>query len=593
MRKLCTLAALLVAGHPAAGCSSDALPTSILVQLRAEPELRAPTSLQLTVFDQQAQVVQRPLVLDGGELLPNDVVLYPPTTEALRLWVQARDQRGLIGEAAAEVTPRAGAQVTVALLVTSGRLPDRDGDGIPDTIDNCPDVRNPNQQPICRPDGGPDGPTDAGIDTGDASPDGPRDQGLDRGDGPHPDLAQDTLPPDTLPPDTLAPDTLAPDTLSPDLPCSCPLGCRPTGGCYEIEPSNGFTANSYTPITLGSVDYVIDTSACTWQPLALTGSKVTKAGETACLFRLRKLELKSGSTISVRGDLPLVLLVRDGVTIPANALIDVGAEGGVPGPGGALGGEGVQGPGIPGAGAGGGQVCVCGAVPSDQDDCGGGGGSFGGAGGAGGPETVYCGGSSSDAGATYGTPTLIPLAGGSGGATGGQRIGDPLTSPGGAGGGALQISCQAEIRVDGAISAGGGGGASGGPMPRVAGAGGGSGGAILLEAASFAGTGVIAANGGGGGGATRHSSGCSATDGEDGKPGQTPAQGGSSCNAAGGDGAAGSFSATAGVAGGANGTGGGGGGGGLGIVRFNWYKHKTAPPLATSGKASTGEVGLL
>jgi hypothetical protein len=119
----------------------------------------------------------------------------------------------------------------------------------------------------------------------------------------------------------------------------------------------------------------------------------------------------------------------------------------------------------------------------------GGGGGFCGAGGAGAPNGVGLGGQ------TYGTPSLVPLVGGSGG--GGQAIssitpdGAPLSAPGGG----LQITSFTSIVVgaSGGINANGG---PGGSNQYALGGGGGSGGAILLEAPTVTIQGVLSANGG-------------------------------------------------------------------------------------------------
>ena len=113
-------------------------------------------------------------------------------------------------------------------------------------------------------------------------------------------------------------------------------------------------------------------------------------------------------------------------------------------------------------------------------------------GGAGGTYGTTGGGS---AAAAFGTPELVPLAGGMTGQ-------DSCNSRrGGLGGGALQLSAGNELVVLGSISAPGAGGEGGAATGTcLGGAGGGSGGALLLEAPKVIVSGALGAHGGGGGG---------------------------------------------------------------------------------------------
>jgi hypothetical protein len=90
-------------------------------------------------------------------------------------------------------------------------------------------------------------------------------------------------------------------------------------------------------------------------------------------------------------------------------------------------------------------------------------------------------------GPAYGSPTLIPLLGGSAGGAEGSF------QEGGGGGGAIQLSARGSITVgiSGIVNVGGGGGAGNGSA-------GGSGGAILIEAPAVIIAGILAANGGSG-----------------------------------------------------------------------------------------------
>jgi len=556
MRWLVFLAAALPI--VAVGCKDT--PTTVLLRIEAGPGLAAPAELRLSVYSEAGRDVsdERLPPCKGScpePELPGEVVLYPPgSSGSIRVLVRAEAKEGtVLGEGTAKVELRAGQQVRATLVIRSGGLPDRDGDGVPDGIDNCPDLPNPTQGPCDGADGGPEdqGPgADGGRDIGPA-------------DGPLPDG---------------------------EIPCSCALGCRPgTSTCYELVPSGGFSAASYKNVPSINSSVTLDTDDC-----ELTVGWTTVQGSVqsgACVVALTSLSIPPSGTLRGEGSRPLVLIVERSVSV--SGLIDVGARGATPGPGGSKGGVGATGgPGAAGDGAGGGQVCSC--SMAEGDDCGGGGGGFGSAGGDGGEEGTPCTVTSSG-GASCGGPSLDPLVGGSGGASSGQSTAGAV-SGGGAGGGALQISCAGTIQINGAISAGGGGGQAETPVvgagSSVGGGGGGSGGAILLEAAEIDGKGLVAANGGGGASGGRDTCGAGAA-GEDGAATLNPAKGGASggtdCGD-GGDGAAG----TAGAKGGGstvNSTGGGGGGGGgVGRIRLNWLNHSTTSPLPTSGQTSLGEV---
>ncbi len=207
--------------------------------------------------------------------------------------------------------------------------------------------------------------------------------------------------------------------------------------------------------------------------------------------------------------------------------------------------------------------CVAGdAPPSDAAQCGGGGGGgFGTSGGGSGSATMR-------AGPPAGNESIEPLRGGCRGGVGAGAL-DQAPSPGGLGGGAVQIVGGTSIRI-------GSGGAGGSVLVPGGGAvqvgqecssgGGGSGGAILLEAPEIVVSAVstLAANGGGGS--------CATDSGENGSADATPALGGACSIASGGDGAAGAVPPEMGDPGNPlAGLGSAGGGGGAGRIRLNTF----------------------
>lgn len=220
------------------------------------------------------------------------------------------------------------------------------------------------------------------------------------------------------------------------------------------------------------------------------------------VFNFTTITIPAGVTVRFTrnaANTPVTLLANGDVTI-AGAIDVSGSPGGAGvqgatslatnagagGPGGFDGGDGADGitstTGGSGLGPGGGG----GGVAS----CGGGGGAFAALG-----AVTSC----STPGGAYGTPTLLPLVGGSGGGGGGAPFGH-TGSGGGGGGGAFLIASSGTITFTGTLLArGGNGGSSAGCCTTGAG-GGGSGGAIRLVATTIAGSGGSITVAGGSGG---------------------------------------------------------------------------------------------
>jgi hypothetical protein len=187
--------------------------------------------------------------------------------------------------------------------------------------------------------------------------------------------------------------------------------------------------------------------------------------------------------LTVFGSLPLVVVAAGPVVI--GDVIHCEARGTTQGPGGDATG-------------------TAGGVGGDGMIAGGGGGGHATSGGNGGTASFLTG-TPGTGGVAYGTTLADLLGGAHGGAMMGMIVGTTCNTPGGAGGGAIQISTASSIDVSfrGAINAGGGGGGICTPiLGAYGGAGGGSGGTIFLEGRAVRIHGVIAANGGAGGGSS-------------------------------------------------------------------------------------------
>ena len=237
------------------------------------------------------------------------------------------------------------------------------------------------------------------------------------------------------------------------------------------------------------------------------------------VFNFTTVNIPAGATVKITrnaANTPVTILASGNVTIAG--IIDIrgadggfsklgfsvaGSSGGAGGPGGFDGGSGatavVSGTGGAGLGPGGGL------------------GSTGASGGAGGAGYALVGtagkGTTGSGGPAYGTPSLLPLVGGSGGGGGGATAPNSGAG-GGGGGGALVIASSGTVTLTGQIQAQGGigGGIVG---AGTAAGGGGSGGSVRLIAMTITGTTGTANVSGGNGGALSTS-----VDGGGGSPGR-------------------------------------------------------------------------
>jgi len=334
----------------------------------------------------------------------------------------------------------------------------------------------------------------------------------------------------------------------------------------NVDPGD-YTYAGDPSIDCGPVTF--DTDALTpseWCGVAIAPVVAMQVdGPEVVVVPLAGLTVEDMNTLKFTGSRPVVLLVDGDVVI--DGMLDVSADATVPGPGGDDPLEDSH-------------DCALGTGEVGETDRGGnngagggGGGGFGQPGAAG--SAGRAGGDGGAGGAAEGTDSLSPLRAGCAGGRGGNgwTSVDDLRW-GGAGGGAIQISAAGDLTVGatGVIDAGGGGGSTstGG---EDGGGGGGSGGGILLQAVTLAVTGAVVANGGGGAeGMDTDSGNGSATPGQDGRPDDIAALGGSSApTELGGHGGNGGLPSGAAPTAGMtnysnNGDGGGGGGGGAGRV---------------------------
>jgi hypothetical protein len=237
------------------------------------------------------------------------------------------------------------------------------------------------------------------------------------------------------------------------------------------------TAPMWNCNAVGTTTIDTSTGSITSTSCALGGIDTTM---TSSLFvvRLRDLRVTNSHKLVIVGNKPVVLLVAGNVVVDTGALIDVSAEGAVPGPGGSP------------------ATCVDNAsglgTAGTTPNWGGGGGGYGTAGGQGAYQVT-------NGGLATGTATLVPLRGGCSGGIGDGKAG---TSPQpGGGGGAIEIDASGTISVGATSAANIAASGGGAPANDGGGNGGGAGGAILLVSPATAQLGVagaLRANGGAG-----------------------------------------------------------------------------------------------
>ncbi|MFZ5786852.1 MAG: thrombospondin type 3 repeat-containing protein [Acidobacteriota bacterium] len=274
------------------------VPESVLLTIEGEASPAA--FLRLSVYDQGGATVRdRPLGAPGASLtLPATVVLYPPDgSTPLRIDVKAILGGAIQSEGAVSATPLPGEQVSARIVLRAGALPDLDGDGVPDAIDNCRAIQNPDQRP-----GGC--PGDAGVDRrdapADASPDHPRDLAGDRpsdqrGLDHRVDAREDHRPADLKKPDLKKPDLRPTDLRPPDK--------------TPLAPDLAV----YKPVTASALStaFAAATVPCINAQGVNTGSTTAIVDTPAVSFVVPVLGSAPATTVSWLGGKPSLLVIWD------------------------------------------------------------------------------------------------------------------------------------------------------------------------------------------------------------------------------------------------------------------------------------------
>ena len=158
------------------GCRSGGTvpePGAILLRVDLAAGAPAPDELRVYVYDDTGilwsdvrEPAQGPLVPQSAQTLGTILIQPGESVGTLRIEVRGLASGVWILDGLLEVAPADRAQGTFVVVLDSMLPPDRDGDGVPDPIDDCPAVADPQQK-------GCPSAIDGGVDAGaDAGPDG-------------------------------------------------------------------------------------------------------------------------------------------------------------------------------------------------------------------------------------------------------------------------------------------------------------------------------------------------------------------------------------------------------------------------------------
>lgn len=181
-------------------------PPGALVTLELAGEMPRPSFALLNWLDPQKFVFRGVRVPAFGDLPVRGLRLAQVSIEATgegdkrRAIVRGLRDGQVVVEGALRVDLERGAQILVTVVLRQGRMPDGDGDGIPDEVDDCATVRDPS--------GGCRGPMVTGAEP-------PPVEIPDAGASTRP-------PPSTPPPPATAAADASPSTSSPDAPMGGP-----------------------------------------------------------------------------------------------------------------------------------------------------------------------------------------------------------------------------------------------------------------------------------------------------------------------------------------------------------------------------------
>lgn len=152
MRSLSVLAACLALALALSACDAGVTTLRLSVTLAAGQP--APQSLLISVYDRSGALAPDHTVTPQQLMLPGQIeVLLGSAQKQVRVAVSGSSAGGQVvrGDASVAIVPHVQNRGSMTLSTT---LADSDGDGVPDEIDNCPNVANHDQTDS---NGGPSG----------------------------------------------------------------------------------------------------------------------------------------------------------------------------------------------------------------------------------------------------------------------------------------------------------------------------------------------------------------------------------------------------------------------------------------------------
>jgi hypothetical protein len=181
MKKSLLKFAVLVGTLALAACRKDPLGTTgVQLDIRTEDPRLYASFFVLSWMDEQSQLFQVRVPEDEGTFIDQEqaptvsvfVALDPDGVGKRRVLVRGFRDGAILSEGAEALLPVRNVWVQLPLnMVAGGTLPDQDGDGLPDRVDNCPHERDPCGQPDAGVESPPDAEPDLAPDTPDAGPD--------------------------------------------------------------------------------------------------------------------------------------------------------------------------------------------------------------------------------------------------------------------------------------------------------------------------------------------------------------------------------------------------------------------------------------
>ncbi|HZS35449.1 MAG TPA: hypothetical protein VFF06_01405, partial [Polyangia bacterium] len=123
----------------------NAPPTSVRVNLSLADGMPVPEQVAINVYDVRGKVIDGAVLGPGGNLPGDVLVLLTASSGSARAYAFGVTNDQIACGAAGQVAVNPGNEVTLALALNEPLPLDSDADGVPDSIDDCPLVSDPDQ----------------------------------------------------------------------------------------------------------------------------------------------------------------------------------------------------------------------------------------------------------------------------------------------------------------------------------------------------------------------------------------------------------------------------------------------------------------